>query len=108
MVVALRYSKSKEEAEDILQESFVKVFKQICRFKGKFSLSTWITRVVINTALKYSKDSRKNIEFPQSLIMDRKDDPELPGKIHFEELIALIQRLPSGARMVFNLYAIEG
>lgn len=109
-VVALRYCKTTFEAEDILQEAFVKVFKAIEDFKGDSTLDYWIKRIVINTALKQNRrlldkmhmdDIDEITEEPASEIFADKS-------YDFEELLAIIQQLSPGYRTVFNLYAIEG
>lgn len=108
MVVCLRYTKSTAEAEDILQEGFIKVFQHIKDFKGNAKLETWITRIMINTALNANR--RKMYLFPMVDVTELNtaaDDHILPD-ISFEQLIQMIQNLPTGCQMVFNLYAIEG
>lgn len=109
MVVCLRYSKSDQEAEDILQESFIKIFDKIKDFKGESRLIYWIKRIVINTALNHGR--RKLYMFPMvdvTLVEDVvRSDFSLAG-FHFKELLKMIQQLPSGCQVVFNLYAIEG
>lgn len=108
MVVCLRYSKSTQEAEDILQEGFVKVFQGLNEFRQESKLSTWITRIMVNTALNFQR--KKLYLFPMVDVEDI-DIPEneisISG-IHFAELLAMIQALPQGCQVVFNLFAIEG
>ena len=108
-VVCLRYSKSDQEAEDILQESFIKVFDKIKSFKGESRLIYWIKRIVINTALNHCR--RKLYMFPMVDIDKMQDsfesDFSLAG-FHFSELLKMIQLLPSGCQVIFNLYALEG
>lgn len=109
MVVCLRYCRCQEDAEDILQESFVKVFNHIEQFRQESTLAYWIKRIVINTALNYH---RKNVYLYPHLDIDEmhtlgEEDPSL-ANYHFQELLSLLQTLPQGCRVVFNLYAIEG
>lgn len=108
-VVCLRYSKDATEAEDILQDGFVKVFSNISSFKNEGSLEGWVRRVIVNTALeKFRK---------KTPLMTSGDEYEKVTEIHYEtiesnisanELMDVIQKLPPGYRTVFNLYAIEG
>ena len=109
MVYCLRYAKSTPEAEDILQEGFVKVFKNIAQFRSESKLNTWMTRIMINTALNHQRQKLymlpmldvTEIHLPES------EEISLAG-FHLSELVALIQSLPDGCRIVFNLFAIEG
>jgi RNA polymerase sigma factor (sigma-70 family) len=108
MTVCLRYSKAQDEAEDILQEGFVKVFKGITSFRGDSKLETWITRIMVNTALNARR--RKMYLFPMVDIEDTnlpEEEVSLSG-IHFTQLISMIQSLPQGCQLVFNMFAIEG
>lgn len=108
MVVCLRYSKSSPEAEDILQEGFVKVFQGLEGFRQDAKLETWMTRIMVNTALNHHRKKLylypmvdvEEIDLPQSEV-------SLSG-IHFTQLLEMIQALPQGCQVVFNLFAIEG
>ena len=109
MVVAMRYSKTKHEAEDILQEGCVKVFQKINTLKDAKSLQAWITRIIVNAALNNSRS--KLYMFP----MYEVDDISLQSEqdlglsmLGFKELLVLIQSLPDGCQMIFNMYVIEG
>jgi RNA polymerase sigma factor (sigma-70 family) len=109
MVFCLRYSKSTAEAEDILQEGFMKIFKSVGEFRSESRLETWMTRVIINTALNHQRQKLyllpmvdvTEINLPES------EEVSLAG-FHLSELIQMIQSLPDGCRVVFNLFAIEG
>jgi RNA polymerase sigma factor (sigma-70 family) len=107
-VVCLRYSKTTAEAEDIMQEGFVKVFQGIKNFRQESKLETWITRIMVNTALNYQR--KKLYLFPM-VDVDEIDLPEeelsISG-IHFTQLLEIIRSLPQGCQIVFNLFAIEG
>lgn len=110
LVVAQRYTSGKLEAEDVLQESFIKVFKNIGSFRQECSLETWIKRVVINTALKQNRS--KLYLFPaldvQDLNEDCQESSEFLSQLHYEDLLSMVQSLAPRYRVVFNLYAIEG
>lgn len=107
-VVCMRYSKTTAEAEDILQEGFVKVFQGIKNFRQESKLETWITRIMVNTALNLQR--KKLYLFPMIDV----EALELPqeeisiSSIHFTELLEMIRSLPQGCQIVFNLFAIEG
>lgn len=109
MVVAMRYSKSDQEAEDVLQEAFIKVFDKIDSYRRESDLRFWIKRIVVNTALNQQRS--KLYMFPMVDIKDVDDDLKNDislSSFHFQELLKLIQELPTGSQTVFNLYAIEG
>lgn len=107
--VCLRYSKSTQEAEDIMQEAYIKVFKSIKTFRGDSKLVYWIKRIVINTALNHQRS--KLYKYPMHDIDDFKQDIDYENVLssyQFDELLAMIRTLPDGCQTVFNLYAIEG
>ena len=110
MGVCIRYTNSKEEAEDILQEGFIKVFKNIARFKQEGSLEGWVRKIMVNTALENYRKTKKE----QQNIAIEKVDYQLENNAYIIEsleannLLKLIQTLPSGYKTIFNLYAIEG
>jgi RNA polymerase sigma-70 factor (ECF subfamily) len=108
MVVCLRYSKSTAEAEDILQEGFVKVFQGIKDFRQESKLETWITRIMVNTALNVQR--KKLYLYPMVDVeeIDLPDEEMSISGIHFTQLLEMIQALPQGCQIVFNLFAIEG
>src|SRR5215470_9072842 len=103
MGVCMRYSKNREEAEDFLQEGFVKVFTHLHTYKAKGSLEGWIRRVIVNTILDGMR--KKSLMFKVVDIEEadhelRTDD--LLSEISVQDLVALIQELAPGYRTVFN------
>ena len=109
LLVCLRYARHRMEAEDILQDAFIKVFDNIEKFEFKGSFEGWIRRIVVNTALKnYSKKSYKNEQIGLESYPDIPMEPSIYSNLHREELMGLVKKLPDGYRIVFNLYAIEG
>ncbi len=108
-VVALRYAKMEQEAEDILQEAFIKVFQSIGKFRMDSTLPYWIKRIVVNTAL--NRQRSKLYMYPMVDITDLSDwgrDPDAISDFSYKELLQMIRELPDGCRIIFNLYAIEG
>lgn len=108
--VCMRYSKSGEQAEDVLQDGFVKVFTKLSYYKGEGSLEGWIRRIIVNTALD---QIRKNAKFQDDVTLDDVDYKlELKGNIlenlAAEDLLQLINEMPAGYKVVFNMFAIEG
>lgn len=110
-VVALRYMKTREEAEDVLQESFIKVFRYLHTFRFDCPLEVWLRRIVINTALKLLKKSgnwEKSLEGEYMIKEDLHYDNGGFKKLSYEQLLGMISELPEGCRVIFNMYAIEG
>lgn len=109
-VVALRYSKTTFEAEDILQESFVKIFGAIENFKKDSTLDYWIKRIVINTALKQNRRilDKMHMDDVDDMVEEPASEVFADQSYDFKELLAIIQQLSPGYQAVFNLYAIEG
>lgn len=108
-LVALRYSKMQQEAEDILQEAFLKVFKNIGTFREDSSLAYWIKRIVVNTALNHQRS--KLYLYPMVDVTDLNDrvvNESAISNLSYDELLTLIKKLPSGCQVIFNLFAIEG
>ena len=108
--VCYRYTKSLADAEDVLQESFVRVFKHLDQYKGDRELGAWIRRILVTTALNYLK---RNSKYQYDLAFDKiemhpvsDDNPEVA--LDIKELTALIQQLPTGYQAIFNLHAVEG
>jgi len=107
--LCLQYASSEEDARDILQDGFVKVFKKIGQVKDVKAFPGWIRRVMINTALERYRSlvvMQRIDEDP--LLLNEKITDDVLDDLNAEFLVALIQELPPRYRMVFNLYAIEG
>lgn len=105
--VCLRYSGRTEEAEDLLQEGFIRIFKSLSQFKGTGSLEGWVRKVIVNTALEYLR-SRKMVWTGLDAAEEMTEESPVLDRIGTDELIRQIQGLPPGYRIIFNLYAIEG
>jgi RNA polymerase sigma factor (sigma-70 family) len=109
MGVSMRYCNSKMEAEDVLQDAFIKVFNKIKTFKNQGSFEGWIRKIVAFTALK-SNDKRIRKFEPGSLdtTPEQGFDSSIISNMEANSLLTVIQELPEGYKAVFNLYAIEG
>lgn len=107
--VCMRYAKDRAEAEDMLQEGFIKVFQNISKFKHEGSFEGWIRRIMIFTAINWFK--HRSRKFQEDLDTEGYDAPfedDIVSKISAKEIVALVQQMPEGYRMIFNLYAVEG
>jgi len=108
--VCLRYTKSQDEAEDALQEGFVKAFSKLKDFSNQGSLEGWIRRIMVNTSLDAI---RKNTKFMKDVSIDTVDyqignDDFIVEGLNAEDLMKLINSMPDGYKVVFNMFAIEG
>ena len=110
LVVCQRYTKNRVEAEDVLQEAFVKVFNKIETFRFECPLEARVKRIVVNTALNYLRNQRhwSWMSALETAENDASEPATAPGRLHMDELLTLVRRLPPGCQAVFNLYAIEG
>jgi len=107
--VCLRYAGSYDEAQDILQEGFIKVFDKLSTFKGKGSLEGWIKRIMIHTAIEKYRERIYHLTVEEiSENGGYVQDNSGPEKLSLEELLNLIQLLPDQYRLVFNLSVLEG
>ena len=109
--VCYRYTKSMADAEDVLQEGFVKVYFNLYQYKFKGELGGWIRRIMVTTAINYLKRNARyqsELLFPDEHLhaVDREAHPEV--KMEAKELADLIRQLPPGYQTIFNLYAVEG
>ncbi len=108
--ICLRFALIREDADDILQDGFIRVFKHIKDFRGEGSLEGWVRRTIVNTAINYYKKKIKqgikiDLEYVKGKV---KEANNIVEKMAADELLVLISELPPGYRMVFNLNVIEG
>jgi RNA polymerase sigma factor (sigma-70 family) len=109
-VLSKRYAKDLTDAEDIMQEAFMKVFDNIRHFRGESPLEFWIRSIVVNTAIKFLKKQKPwthsgDIELYQNEVSS--DEISISG-MNYDQLLEMIRELPEGCQTIFNLYAIEG
>ncbi|MEI7896677.1 MAG: RNA polymerase sigma factor [bacterium] len=113
LAVCLRYAKNSDEAEDILQEAFLKIFQNINTYRKEGSFEGWMKRIMINHALNYYRKNRKSPfledidHINETEIIDKEEQPSDHAPVSAEKLTALVQLLPPGYRMVFNMYVFE-
>ncbi len=109
-VVCLRYSSSKEDAEEILQEGFTKVFVALHQFKNEGSFEGWVRRIMVNCALQKNRSKPALYAVPHTDIthIDFSIAENISAEIGAKELIKMINSLSPNYRLVFNLYVFEG
>lgn len=110
MTVCLRYCSDREEAEDVLQEGFIKVFEKIGQWQDKGPLGGWIRAIMVNTALTHLRSRSKWRNTSDIEMVGNVDAGEVSAisKMNEENLLKLIASMPEGYKTVFNLFAIEG
>lgn len=109
MSVCLRYANDSMEAEDMLQDAFVKVFQYVGQFKFEGAFEGWIRRIVVNTAIRHLEKKKMHFkDIDDSSHHAPQIDAQAYSHLGEADLMRLINQLPEGYRMVFNLNAIEG
>lgn len=108
--VCLRYARDSDEAQDILQDAFVKVFGKLNAYEGNGSFEGWIRRITVNTALDLI---RKNLKFQDNSALDKEayrleQSTFYDSQLEEKDLMKLISEMPEGYKVVFNMFAIEG
>lgn len=109
--VLLRFARDRAEAEDLLQDGFIRVYRDMAQFRGDGALGGWIRRIMVNTALSHLRKQRDFLRdtsdfspFENHL----RTEEDFAANLDAETLMKYLQQLPPGYRTVFNLYAIEG
>lgn len=109
--VCMSYTGDKDEAKDILQEAFLKVFRNLQNYQESGSFEGWIRRIVSNTAIDFYRSNQRMaysipIEEARDIPVAESNDTEI--KLEAEEVFQAVRELPEGARLVFQLFAVEG
>lgn len=109
MAVCQRYCRTQTEAEDVLQDAFIRIFKKLDRYGFQGSFAGWARRLTVNVALKTYQRKRYALEQTGiDNLPERGGAPAAYADLGEQELLDMVQQLPDGYRLVFNLYAIEG
>ncbi|UAY51698.1 RNA polymerase sigma factor [Ferruginibacter albus] len=108
--VCYRFARNKEDAEDMLQEGFIKIFSQIHQYRNEGALEGWVRRIIVHTCINVLK---KNKKFSDSVDISyagglKITEENIPSIVQAKQIVECIRLLPIGYRTVLNLYAIEG
>ena len=106
--VSLRIVNDESEAEDIMQEAFLKAFRKINTYRGEVGFGAWLKRIVVNRSLDYLKRKKVHFEDLTSLSTLIPDDSESYNEVNVENIKEAIRKLPDNYRIVLSLYLIEG
>lgn len=108
--ICLSYTGDRDTAKDILQESYIKVFKSITEYHPDKSLEGWIRRIVTNTAIDFYRKQKRLRYFEDAY--DKTENVSMPAnqylKMNTDSVLQQVKRLPEGARLVFHMFAVEG
>jgi RNA polymerase sigma factor (sigma-70 family) len=110
LAVCYRFAHNREDAEDMLQEGFIKVFLQMHTFQSKGAFEGWIRRIIVHTCinnLKKNKRFNESVDIIQANAMQVREE-NIPSIVQAKQIVDCIRLLPLGYRTVLNLYAIEG
>jgi RNA polymerase sigma-70 factor (ECF subfamily) len=108
--VCYRYAQSREDAEDMLQEGFIKIYTQIHTFQNKGAFEGWVRRIIVHTCINFLKKHKKfseNVDLIHANYLQIKEET-IPSIMQAKQVIECIRLLPVGYKTVLNLYAIEG
>lgn len=117
MGVCLRYTKDTDEAKDVLQDGFIKVFKSIEKYNGEGSFEGWVRRIIVNTAIDFFRRNKNtgNVmgseyvdDMEDTLQSEEDDDGGIFSEIKTSDIVAEIQKLSPAYQAVFNMYVVEG
>lgn len=107
--ICLRYAKNKDEAVEVVNDGFMKVFMRIDRYRAEQSFNSWLSTIMINTAIDHYRKRIKQLEMEELNEQNQVEDKEnILSNINYEDLIKLVQKLSYAYRTVFNLFAIDG
>ncbi len=115
--ICLRYTHHREEAKDVMHDGFVKVFTRIWSFREESSLKTWLSHIMVNTAIDHIKKHNRKYNYlrlddeehlQQVQEEDAMDNTDIPSQISGEDALNLMQQLPDKYRIALNLYAVDG
>ncbi|MBB2146632.1 sigma-70 family RNA polymerase sigma factor [Pedobacter sp. LMG 31464] len=109
MRICLRYAKNKDEAVEMINDGFMKVFMNIQKYDTERPFKAWLSTIMINTSIDYYRNRIKQIEMEELNGKHEMEDSEnVLSHLNYEDLIRLVQKLSYAYRTVFNLFAIDG
>jgi RNA polymerase sigma factor (sigma-70 family) len=114
MVVCMRYAKDQDEALDMFQEAFIKIFNNLHKFGDKGSFEGWVRRIMVNTSIDHIRKNKKHNQMVElddvhgSIQIEEDEGDELLENVNFQDMLLLVQELSPAYKSVFNLYIVDG
>ncbi len=106
--ICLRYMTNEDEAKDALQEGFIKVYKNLSKFKFKGSFEGWLKRIFVNTSIEQIRKRKLHLDVSDVVSDSRLTQSPQTGQMDASKMMELVQKLPAGYRTVFNMYVVDG
>lgn len=109
MSICARFTASRDEASEVLNEGFLKVFTQLDKYTSSLSFAGWMRKIMINTSIDHYRRHKRfsDRHLDMTHIKEMPEENDLISRISADELIGMIQKLPPAYRMVFTLHAVE-
>jgi len=114
MVVCMRYAKDNDEALDMFQEAFIKVFNNLQNYSSKGSFEGWVRRIMVNTSIDHIRKNKKHNQMVEledlhgSLQVEEDESDDILDNVNFQDMLLLVQQLSPAYKSVFNLYVVDG
>lgn len=113
MAVCYRYSQRRDEAEDLFQDGFIKVFEKIHKYNFKGSLEGWIRRIMVNNAIDYLRIKKRKYNFTENTnefvdVEDEVENTKMYEAISTQTILEMVQKLSASYQLVFNMYVLDG
>lgn len=109
MGICLRYARDEQQAQDMLHDGFIKVFKNMSKYSPGTSLQAWIKRIMVNNCIdQYRRETKKRTEELENAEQALDLNPDIVSLMSEKDILESVQKLPSVYRAVFNMYVIEG
>lgn len=108
MSITFRYTGNKEEAVEVLNDGFMKIYQNIGKFKTKYPFMPWFKKIILNTAINHFKKESRRMEDTYEEFPEKPIQESIISGISYQELIGMVQKLPPAYRTVFNMFVIEG
>lgn len=109
MAICLRYSATREEAAEVLNDGFLKVFTKLPSYSSQNSFKGWLRRILVNTAIDNYRKENQHYHTVDLMYADSEtEDNDIIGAISADEILSLVQQLPPSYRLIFNLFVMEG
>ena len=109
MGICLRYSTSRDEASEILNEGFLKVFRNLHRFSCQYLFKSWLAKIIINTAIDHFRSNLRRTLLTKSADVETAgNEISIESKLNYHDLLTMVQQLTPAYRIIFNMFVVDG